>query len=251
MNGRILKACIALLLLSTACQKPTGNLTLTFSASVEGQPLQQDSCIYQNAAGNRYAVTEVQYFISDVRLQKSDGSEYTITADDGAHYVDIDIPGTLDWKPDDEIPAGNYTAVTLHFGLIPELNKTHFYPNPPENNMSWPAQLGGGYHYMKINGRWINPTGGFTNFNLHTGPGQQRDANGNIIGFIDNSFEITIPFDFFIGKDMTTNLIFNMNINEWFRNPNIFDFNVFGGNIMQNQQAQEILKSNGSSVFTN
>lgn len=240
-----------MLLLAAACHKPTGNLAVTFSTSVDRQSLQQDTCIYQNAAGNRYAVTEVQYFISDIRLLNSNGSEYIIAADNGAHYVDVDIPNTLDWFPNDEIPTGNYTAITFHFGLTPELNKTHFYPNPPENNMSWPALLGGGYHYMKINGRWLNQTGGFTNFNLHTGPGQQRDADGNITGFIDNSFEITIPIDFFIEKDMITNIILDMNINEWFQNPNIFDFNVFGGSIMQNQQAQEILKSNGISVFTN
>lgn len=250
MNGRTFLPYIALMLLAAACHKPTGNLALTFSASVDGQPLQQDTCIYHNAAGNQYAVTEVQYFISNVRLHKSDGSEYAITANNGAHYVDADIPGTLQWLPNDELPSGDYTSITFHLGLVPALNQTYFYPNPPENNMSWPAQLGGGYHYMKINGRWLNPAGGFTNFNLHTGIGQQRDANDNIIGFIDNSFEVSIPLnDFRIEKGESTVLPIEMNINEWFKNPNVFDFNIFGGSIMQNQAAQEILKANGSSVF--
>jgi len=224
---------------------------LTFSTSVDGQPLQQDSCIYENASGNRYAVTEVQYFISDIRIVKADGSEYSIKCDNGAHYVDIDIPGTLQWMPDDQLPVGRYTAIKLHFGLIPELNKTFFYPNPPENNMSWPTQLGGGYHYMKINGRWLNQGGETTNFNLHTGTGQERDAAGNITGFIDNSFEVTLPLkDFTIEKGEMAVIPMEMNVNEWFRNPNLFDFDVFGGSIMQNQAAQNILKENGQNVLS-
>ena len=236
---------------AVACQEPTGNVQLTFSAAIDGQPLQQDTCIYENAAGNQYAVTEVQYFISNIRLRSANNNEYVLKGDYGAHYVDMDLPATLQWAPDDEIPAGEYVSITLHFGLMPTLNVTGFYPNLPENNMSWPTPLGGGYHYMKINGRWLNEAGTFTNFNLHTGLGQQRDASGNIIGFIDNSFEITLPLHHFrISKGETVSLPLTMNLNEWFENPYIFDFNIVGGSIMQNQEAQDLLKANGVNVFS-
>ena len=40
-----------------------------------------------------------------------------------------------------------------------------------------------------------------------------------------------------------------MNVNAWFSNPYLFDFNVFGGSIMQNREAQEVLRANGWNVF--
>ena len=78
-----------------------------------------------------------------------------------------------------------------------------------------------------------------------------EDANGNIIGFIDNSFIVTLPLsNFEVSKNNTTTLHLRMNINNWFTNPNTFDFNVYGGSIMQNQAAQEVLKENGHNVFS-
>ncbi len=40
-----------------------------------------------------------------------------------------------------------------------------------------------------------------------------------------------------------------MIVDNWFRNPNLYDFNEFGSAIMQNQAAQQALKENGNDVF--
>ena len=40
------------------------------------------------------------------------------------------------------------------------------------------------------------------------------------------------------------------NIKKWFRSPHVYDFNAFGSAIMQNQEAQQLLKENGADVFT-
>ena len=31
------------------------------------------------------------------------------------------------------------------------------FVNPPEVNMMWPDVLGGGYHYLMLNGKWKTP----------------------------------------------------------------------------------------------
>jgi hypothetical protein len=41
-----------------------------------------------------------------------------------------------------------------------------------------------------------------------------------------------------------------MNINSWFTTPHDYDLDYFGGAIMQNQEAQEVIKANGWDVFT-
>lgn len=251
MSGRkILFLLIWVPLCFASCHKPAGSIQVDFSFAVDGAPLVQNSCCYVNAAGNRYEVTEAQYFVSNIILTRTDGTQTLISSDHGAHYVDADIATTLSWLPTDEIPEGEYKAITFTFGLAPELNHSYFYTDAPENAMSWPANLGGGYHYMKINGWWIDENGTRKPFNLHTGIGQQRDEQGETTGFIDNSFSVTLPLNnFSVTGNCLSKLQIEMDINRWFDNPYLFDFNIFGGSIMQNQEAQEVLRANGCDVF--
>lgn len=250
MNGKKLLFLIVLSIFFSSCQKPTGNIGFHFSFSVDKTALVQDTICYVNSAGNRYGITEAQYFISKITLTKEDGTTCQILSDDGIHYVDADIPETLIWRPADEIPAGIYTSVSFVFGIADDQNISYRFPNHPENNMSWPGNIGGGYHYMKINGRWINDRDSLALFNLHMGRGQQRDADGNITGFIDNSFTITLPIHLLVLKNEASVLKLNMDINNWFQSPNVYDLNTFGSGIMQNQQAQETLIENGRDVFS-
>lgn len=236
----------AVILLFSSCQKPVGKVSVHFTFSVDGQALTQDSLLYQNAAGNRYEVTEAQYFISDVVLTSADGSQYAIKCDKSAHYVDADIPYTMTWVPEDELPAGAYSSISFVFGLAPELNVSHSYTDAPENNMSWPEVLGGGYHNMKINGRWIGEDGATHPFNLHSG--RVVTAAGDTV---ETSFAVTLPLtQFAITKNGIADITLDMNVNRWFCSPYLFDFNHFGGSIMQNTEAQEILKANGWDVFS-
>jgi hypothetical protein len=81
-------------------------------------------------------------------------------------------------------------------------------------------------------------------FNLHSG----KIATDS--GFADNTFTVTLPLSqFAILHKETAELTLQMNVNAWFSNPYLFDFNVFGGSIMQNREAQEVLRENGVNVF--
>jgi hypothetical protein len=40
-----------------------------------------------------------------------------------------------------------------------------------------------------------------------------------------------------------------MNIEKWFESPHVFDFNYWGGAIMQNHAAMQVVKENGWDVF--
>ena len=80
---------------------------------------------------------------------------------------------------------------------------------------------------------------------LHTG----RIATDS--GFADNTFTVTLPLSqFAVDKNSSADLTLQMNVNAWFSNPYLFDFNVFGGSIMQNREAQEVLRENGRDVFS-
>lgn len=246
MSGKkIFFLLVFLSILFSSCHKEkTVDLSLSFTFEVDDQPLEQDIRKYVNAADNQYEVNEIMFFISNISLYKSDGSVITR---ERIHYVDADIPSTLDWDLG-LLPQGDYSAISFTFGLDDSQNWSNHFVNSPECDMSWPEVMGGGYHYMKINGKWLADDGQVKPFNLHTGRGQIYDEEGNAIEFIDNSFTVRLNKPFTL-KEQWSNIQLVMNINQWFNASRVFDLDEWGGSIMQNQAAQEILKQNGPYVF--
>jgi hypothetical protein len=230
----------------------SGKMVLTFAHYVDNAPLQIDTLKYTNAAGNHYMVTEVQYFVSDITLHMADGDDFLLDGTEGIHYVDNDISTTMTWNITKDIPAGLYNSVSFTFGIDSVKNQSNIFVNPPERDMFWPEVLGGGYHYMKMNGKWRNDTMSDNSmFMLHLGIGQICD-NDTIIGFVHNAFRVDLPGSAFtINDKSTTEMQIIMNIENWFQNPYIFDLAVYGQNLMQNQEGMHMACMNGKEdVFS-
>ena len=229
----------------------TGKITFRFHHYCDGLPLDFDVRKYVNAAGNEYMVNEIQYFISDVTLHRPDGSSYMIMAWKDIHYVDTDIPSTHEWKVLDEIGTGDYEKITFTFGINEEKNQSLMFVDHPESLMFWPQYLGGGYHYMKLNGKWLDTNQFERPYDFHLGIGQIYDPqSGDTTGFIQNYFEIEVPSSgFTINKDQETTIFLVMKVDNWFRNPHTYDHNEWGGDIMQKQEAMKLGCENGHDVF--
>jgi hypothetical protein len=234
-----------------------GRIVLKFTHHVSNQPLITDSIYYLNAAGNNYGVQEIQYFISDITLNKATGGTYTITDKNGIHYIDTDIPSTHTWNVADAIPATNYSSVSFTFGISESKNQSNMFVNPPESNMFWPEFLGGGYHYLKFNGQWIDTVGSTRLFNYHLGIGQIYGGGvitpDSIKGFVQNYFTLTLPASSFVLDSAGTREIeIVMQVDSWLDTPHAWDFNDavnYGWSIMQSQIAMQAAKENGADVF--
>ena len=238
-------------LIFSSCERPekTGSIELLFTHTINDQPIQWNLPIYTNAAGNQYQVNEIKYFISKIRLVDTKGKWITLKQDDGIHYVDCSLENTLRWTIN-EIPQRRYTQISFVFGLNENDNRSNRFVNPPESNFFWPDHLGGGYHYMQINGKFRNKNDTLQNMNIHTGIGQLRNEHNEITQFVHNYFTVTLPVEFSVSDDKILPIItLNMEIQRWFDTPNVYDIEEFGSGIMQNQQAQELLKENGWNVF--
>jgi hypothetical protein len=253
---------VTILVLAVSCKednpepsKPVGHISLNFLHLVDGIPFQKDTMKYINAATNHYEIDQLMYFISDLTLFKSDGSKKIINEWNDIHYVDIDIPSTLKWDVYDDIPAGAYDSITFVFGITKEKNKSFLFVNPPEINMMWPEVLGGGYHYLMINGKWLDTSSFVQNFAFHMGIGQLYRSDvidvDSIYAFVQNYFNVKLPnSSFSIENDQQLDIEIVMNIESWFDTPHIYDHNYWGGAIMQNQPAMQMAKENGFDVFT-
>jgi len=261
---KLLYQIVCILLLFLSCKKDknpettnnnTGKIIFSFAHQVNGQPIQFDTLKYINDAGNHYLVSDIKYFISDVILYKSDGTTKMINEWNDIYYVDSNIPSTLTWSVYDKISVGSYDSIKFVFGITKEKNKSFMFVNPPEVNMAWPDIFGGGYHYMMLDGKWIDTTGYLNNFNFHLGIGQLYKGTtfntDSITGYVQNYFTVKLPnSSFTIKSGETKEIQIIMQVDSWFKTPYIFDFNKWGGSIMQNQLAMQIAKENGSDIFS-
>lgn len=242
----------------SACEDPTEtpetsqHIKLNFLHHLNNEPLKFDTMMYTNAAGNEYLVNEIQWFISDVQLSREDGSEILLDQWKDIHYIDTDLPESQSWEVFDELPAGDYTGISFTFGISEEKNHSFMFPNPPERDMFWPEFLGGGYHYMKLNGKWKEPDGSITPFDFHMGIGQiYYSYPDSITGFVHNDFEVQLAgSEFNLASNETKEINIIMNVENWFKDPHVYDHNVWKGYIMQNQEAMQTAKENGANVFS-
>jgi hypothetical protein len=251
------KTLLILILLVAAfgsCTKPVdfGNISVGIHYSVNGKPLVTDTLCYENEAGNQFLITETQWFLSNIEL-KNEAGDWMMLHQPGLadtldisriYYIDTDIPEsqTLHSRP---VEVGHYTAIRFTFGLDETDNQTGLFTDPPESEMFWPDMLGGGYHYMKLNGKYLDSEGRLAPMAIHLGIGQNEDCTE----FYQNYFIVELPIDFNVKANTENQLDLTMVIDNWFRNPNTIDFNEFGSHIMQNQTAQRMLSSNGKDVF--
>lgn len=246
-------------LLATSCNNdpvvpnnPAGKVKFEFKHFIDNKEIIFDELQYTNEAGNNYLVSEIQYFISDVALLNDNGESIDLTTWEDIHYVDTDISESASYTFKDEIPIGVYSGIRFTFGITEEKNQSLMFVNPPESYMFWPENLGGGYHYMKLNGKWLNEENQMAPFNFHFGIGQiYYSYPDSITGFVQNYFEVDLPeMTLEITNDQTSTIEIIMNVDKWFTSPHIYDHNYWGGDIMQNQDAMKQGLDNGHDVFT-
>lgn len=240
----------------TVTAKSFGKFQIQFAHSMGADSLILNSDQYVNEAGNHFEVNELMYFISDVQLHLHNGAKKMIDDQTAVHFVDLSMPETLKWNVFDSIPQGAIDSITFIFGLSPARNQSFAFVNPPESNMAWPDVLGGGYHYMMLNGKWTDLAKTEQFFNFHMGIGQRYSDTisyntESITGIVHNNFAVTLATPgLIIDTIQTAKLCLNMDVMSWFTTPYAWDFNYWGGGIMQNQRALNTAKENGFDVFT-
>lgn len=221
-----------------------------FTQYNDGVPQEYDTMKYVNAAGNPYLVNEIQYFVSDVTLHFDDGKTQLLDGWKDIHYVDTDLPETHTWQVFDDIESGTVDRVSFTFGISEAKNQSLMFLNPPERDMFWPEYLGGGYHYMKLNGKWLADDNQVKPFDFHLGVGQIYSGGvvhvDSITGFVQNYFEVNLPnSSFTIAEGDTLNFEIRMQVENWFQNPNTYNHDEWGGDIMQQQAAMHLGCENG------
>jgi hypothetical protein len=211
-------------------------VTINFAHLVDGDDVILDQILYKNVLDQEFSIKTIKYFISDLKFHKDNGD---IVAFDDIHYVDIRSAETLTLELSKKIAQGNYQGISFVHGLAPAQNITGRFTEPPESLMEWPVMMGGGYHYMKLEGEYRTPTAQ-SFFNFHSG-----SLNGN-------AYEVNVDLQnqSFVVTDDQLHLTLQMEIQNWFTQPTDWDFTYFGSAIMGNAEAQATVQENGANVYS-
>lgn len=211
------------------------SLNINLEYMVDGSGLVFDTILYTNAAGNNYSVNRLQYYISNIKLLRSDGSKINLP---GVHYIDARLSekNKLEFN---NPTTGSFVGLEFLIGLDSITNQTGALPNILDNTaMAWPVPMGGGYHFMKMEGYFMNLGSSF-GYAMHLG------RNANVVNaFVQNK-------SFTIEQNKSNQLTLRMNLNEWYTTPAIYDFNIDGNYSMGNGTAMLKLAKNGADVFNN
>ncbi len=187
---------------------------------------------YTSDAGYNYEITRLNYYLSGFVFRMTDGSEFK---SDVVFYIDAKQPSYNDILFPD-FSKGSCAQISFFVGVDSLKNKTDSLLATTDNiNMLWPDMMGGGYHFMKLEGHYID-TSGTHGFAMHLG------KNKNLVRIMLDSPDIN-------STGNTANLNLTMNINEWFRNPQIYDFNKDGSYSMGNDSSLQTLANNGTDIF--
>jgi len=238
INKRIYLIAIFGILALVSCKKDKEispeytSLKINFSYTVDGHPLIFDSIMYSNDAGELYAVSRLEYYVSNITFHRPYGD---IHKTNKIFYLEATTPSANSILLD-SIPTGRYSYITFNVGLDANHNVSYSLPNTAENiNMAWPAMMGGGYHFLKLEGHYLIDSSNF-GYAMHLG------GNASLVSCKINEECIVNYYDPKLG--------FKMNINEWFRTPHIYSFNTDGNYSMGDSLLMTKIKSNGFDAFS-
>lgn len=218
------------------------NVNFTFSHTWDNTIINNNNLTTEtvvNANGESINITRLRYLVSRLQLTNTVGEKYSF---DGYKFTDLEAPDTYNFTPvNNIIPTGTYTLKFV-WGFNEEDNIDGTYLDLNSASWNWPTMLGGGYHFLQFDGMYNVDTSP-SPFNFHNGTARVDTDN-----FEQNFAIIELETPIVITNNTTINV--NMNIAEFFKNPNTWDLNVLDTPLMPNYTAQKMMQENVLSVFS-
>ncbi len=157
-------------------EKVKAPLIIEFDNVAGDKNLQLNTGVYTNAAGEQFSVSNLKYFISNIKLTSSDGHEYVVPQD--SSYFLIDEANEASHEVHLNIPVAEYNKLTFTVGVdslrsTMDVSKRTGVLDPSgsmEDGMYW--GWNSGYIFLKLEG--ISPAApvdatGQRKFRFHIG----------------------------------------------------------------------------------
>lgn len=195
---------------------------------------------YTNENGEQISISRMRYLVSGITFIDTNDNEFPIS---GFNLVDLETAESLEVFAQALLEIKEYKAIKITFGFNEGANADN-YPDLNVANWNWPDNLGGGYHIMQYEGKYLDANDEEQFYALHMGTRKVSDGV-----FEANHITKTLNFNSTV-LDGTKTIEIKMNIAEWFKNPNVWDLNVYNTTLMPNYDAQVLMHENAPSVFS-
>ncbi len=216
------------------------SVKLKFTQKWDGTAIEKvdiNNTEFTNKLGSKLTIEKLRYLISRVRLVN--GASDTIKFE-GYKLVDISKTDSLTYALSQNIAEGNYKLL-FTFGFNEEDNKGNY---PYLNTASWDAGMVGGYHFMQLEGKFKDTLGNQNPYNFHANRAfdQEKDS------VLNTSFDVVTST-----LQLKNNAVIEieMDVAQWFKNPNDWDLNKKSDDLMMDFEAQKDISENGQNgVFS-
>ncbi|WP_296618466.1 MbnP family protein [Marivirga sp.] len=207
------------------------HFTIQLYHNMNNKPLLGEALDYRNEAGETFSVNKMEYYLSNFTFNEnsnfSDSTAFYINSfKTNTHHININL--------EQNIKSQTIQSIHFNLGLAEKQNISSFLPNITENiNMAWPDQMGGGYHFLKMEGNFLL-SADTLGYAIHIG------TNEHLIEINLNNLSI----------DMNRNdtIKMNVDISEIFKNPEIYSLKI-GQHTMYSDSLMQIIKNNAWNVF--
>lgn len=160
-----------------------GDLRIEFDNVVGDRDLALNTGNYQNAAGEAFTVTTLNYYVSNIKLLQADGSGYTIPKD-SSYFLIRESNSESQTVTLKNIPAGEYTGVQFIIGIdslksvsdISQRTGILDIGSGPTNDEAMYWDWNPGYIFLKLEGISPAATSANDKFYYHIGGFGGRNA---------------------------------------------------------------------------
>lgn len=168
-----------------------GTVLLEFSHKVGTDNLKMDGTVYKNQNGDDFTVTKFNYYISNIRLNNTDGGSYAES--ESYHLLEHSTPASLNFSLS-KVPAGTYKSITFTIGVdsLRNVSGAQTGALDPAKGMFW--SWSSGYIMLKMEGTSPQSTSASNELRIHVGgfSGINNTVNTVTLSFPSN---ITINGD--------------------------------------------------------
>jgi hypothetical protein len=182
---------------------------------------------YINSANQSYKVSTLRYYISNIKLKRSDGTIFTdeVLPDGSKGYYLIDeSDGESQHLTLTKVPAGDYTEISFTIGVdadqVTEGAQTG--PLDPAEGMFW--SWNSGYIFVMLEGLSEDSSDPDKNILYHVG-GYKSDPA--VPSLVDNVRNKTVPMGSepaMVRSDRTPEVHLIVDVNKFFASPNQINF---------------------------
>lgn len=214
----------------------TGKVTLEFDHKVGTAPLVLATKEFTTPAGDQFTVTKFRYYISNIKLTRTDGTQYV--QPESYYLVNEEVDASQKLTID-QVPTGDYTGLTFTIGVDSARNVSGVQTGvlaPSDMFWTWKS----GYIFLKLEGYSPQaPTGGLT---FHIGG---IIPPNNTIRTVSPSFKGT---RLLIRHDHTPEIHYKVDVLKMFTGPTTVRFDALS-NIMGGANAVKLADNYAQGMF--